>query len=148
MSVEYKDLGLKINEDFTEIEINGKKIQIKKYLNIDKKSSIVNLAATGSVMNGYVHDILMDAYFHVLLVENYTDISFDENSPEDILNTFDELESTGVLSTIIDAFEPKEYNSLYEALEILKNNINEYNRSQAGALNTMQQLAELSNQTE
>jgi site-specific DNA-adenine methylase len=97
-------------------------------------------------MGGYVHDILMDAYFHVLLVENYTDISFDENQPEDILSSFDELESSGALSIIIDAIDQKEYNSLYQALEILKENVNEYNRSQASALRTLQELAEESNQ--
>lgn len=146
MSIDYKDLGLKKNEEFNETEIAGKKIQVKQYLDVDKKSSIVNLAVRAAVMDGYVHDILMDAYFHIMIIENYTNISFDKDEIGDVLKNFDELESSGTLALIIDAIEPKEYNSLYEALEILKSNVNEFNRSQAGAVQTLQELTQLSNQ--
>ena len=90
----------------------------------------------------------MDAYFHVMLVENYTDIEFEKNGIEDILQTFDELESTRVLSQIIDSIEVEEYNSLYDALQTMKNNVNEYNKSQAGAVKALADLNTKLNQTE
>ena len=92
MSVKYSDLKIEKNSSTKEIEINGQKVFVKNYLEVDKKSSIVSLAVAGAVIEGCVHDILMDAYFHVMLVENYTDIEFEKNGIEDILKTFDELE--------------------------------------------------------
>jgi hypothetical protein len=140
MSVRYSDLNIEKNSSTKEIEINGQKVLVKKYLGVDKKAAIVNLSIQGATIDGCIHELLMDAYFHAMLVENYTDIEFDPDESGDILLTFDELESTGVLGQIIDSIEVEEYNSLYDALQTMKDSINQYNRSYASAFKILDEL--------
>jgi hypothetical protein len=129
--VAFKDLGLSVNEELIEAEINGKKFHIKKYLPIEKKASIINLAVNGSIINGIVNEVFMDAYFHLFLIEHYTDISFEDIEPEEALACFDALSSNDLLDEIISKIPESEFEYMYVVLQTTKNLVNEYQRSPA-----------------
>lgn len=117
--VSFTTMKLKTKEDVIKITIADKEVEVKKYLPIEEKNSIIAItlqnAATGTVFN----TLLMDAYFHVYLVIEYTNINFTDNQKEDILKLYDILETNGVISAVIAALEAegnKEYSDLRDYL--------------------------------
>jgi hypothetical protein len=126
MSVLYKDLNLKTDDSVKLVDINGIQVEVKQYLPVDVKANIIELATTGSVINGCVSETLMDAYLHTFIVENY----------------FDELNSTGILESIIRAIKPSEYDFIFSVAERAKNNLNLYNQSYAKGMTMLSGITE------
>jgi hypothetical protein len=142
MSVLYKDLNLKTDDSVKLVDINGIQVEVKQYLPVDVKANIIELATTGSVINGCVSETLMDAYLHTFIVENYTNIKFDEEDIADIFRIFDELNSTGILESIIRAIKPSEYDFIFSVAERAKNNLNLYNQSYAKGMTMLSGITE------
>jgi hypothetical protein len=140
---QFKDFELEIKIDTVEIEINGQKINVKQYLPVEKKAGIVNLAVSGTIVDGIVNEILMDAFFHVFVIEHYTDIDFSDAEFYDVLQNFDRMSSNGIVSKIIDAIPPEEYEYLLSMANSAKNSVNEYNRSYTFAMTNNQETIEL-----
>lgn len=127
--VAFNKLGLSKNSSFKEVEFNEQKIEVSQYLDIGLKSTLVNAAVRYSVIKGIVDEILVDAYLHIFIVEHYTNINFTPKQKENILDTFDILESNGFFNVIIGAMNPAEYEYLFSMAKKLTANLNEYNRT-------------------
>lgn len=139
--VAYTDLNLSINPKIKEIEFNGHKIEVKSYVPVETKAGMVNLAVKGSLNEGTVNSILVDAYFHMFIVEFYTNIKFESNDPEDILSSYDELISNGLLDKILDAIPEEEYDYLINSLKEFERQIVSYSQSYANtSSNTTEEL--------
>lgn len=127
--IAFNKLGLSKNSSFNEIEFNEQKIQVSQYLDLGLKSTLINAAVRYSVIKGIVDEVLVDAYLHMFIVEHYTNISFTPKQKENILDTFDILESNGFFNLIIGAMNPSEYEYLFSMAKKLTVNLNEYNRT-------------------
>jgi hypothetical protein len=135
-----KDLNLKEERDFIEIDFNDQKIKVYQYAPVEAKSAMVGLAVRGSVFDGIVDEIIMDAYFHLFLIENYTDIVFEETDFFEILKNYDMVLSSGLFQLIIDNIPSQEYNFILDSANVFKDNLNEYNRSYAAVLSTVEAI--------
>ena len=128
----YKDLNLHINNDTYFIEVQGKKINIKKYLPINDKKDLVEITLQKAEQaDGTYNEILIDMYFNLHLVYLYTDIVFTDEDREDEMKLYDELESSGLLERILDKIPDEEYNTLMDYLKAMRKEISSYKHSAA-----------------
>jgi hypothetical protein len=137
----FEDLNLNLEVEPETFIINDQSIFVKKYLPVEQKAAIVSLAVKGSVFEGIVNEILMDAYFHVFLVENYTNIEFSiEFGISDVLKIYDMIRVSGLLDTVISLIPFEEYNSMVDAANAFKQELNEYNRSYGAVSQTVEHV--------
>ncbi len=128
----YKDLNLHTDNDMYFIEVQGKKINIKKYLPINDKKDLVEITLQKAEQaDGTYNEILIDMYFNLHLIYLYTDIVFTDEDREDEMKLYDELESSGTLERILDKIPDEEYNVLMDYLKAMRKEINSYKHSAA-----------------
>lgn len=128
----YKDLGLHLNKNTYFIEVQGKKINIKKYLPINDKKDLIEITLQKAEQsNGTYNEILIDMYFNLYLVYLYTDIVFTNEDREDEMKLYDQLESSGLLERIIDKIPDDEYDTLMGYLEAMRKEDSSYKYSAA-----------------
>lgn len=128
----YKDLNLHTDNDTYFIEVQGKKINIKKYLPINDKKDLVEITLQKAEQaDGTYNEILIDMYFNLHLVYLYTDIVFTDEDREDEMKLYDELESSGLLERILDKIPDEEYNTLMDYLKAMRKEISSYKYSAA-----------------
>lgn len=140
---QFKDFNLSVNAKKTELNFSGQKIQIKSYLGVEEKASIISLAVRGALYEGIVSEVLMDAYFHIFIIENYTDIVFEDSNVEDILINYDKIISNGLLDQILNSIPEEEYNYLIDSLNTFKQQVIEYSRSYAATMEQNQESIKL-----
>lgn len=128
----YKDLNLHTDNDMFFIEVQEKKINIKKYLPINDKKDLVEITLQKAEQaDGTYNEILIDMYFNLHLVYLYTDIVFTDEDREDEMKLYDELESSGLLERILDKIPDEEYNTLMDYLKAMRKEISSYKHSAA-----------------
>lgn len=128
----YKDLNLYTDNDMYFIEVQGKKINIKKYLPINDKKDLVEITLQKAEQaDGTYNEILVDMYFNLHLVYLYTDIVFTDEDREDEMKLYDELESSGMLERILNKIPDEEYNVLMDYLKSIREEISSYKHSAA-----------------
>lgn len=133
-TVSFSKLKLEKNISVNTITINEIEIEIKQYLPVALKSMFIESAVRGSLVQGIVDEILMDAYLHILIFENYTNITLTEKQKESLLDTFDLIQSNGILEQIIAAMPSDEYDYIFNSALKLAKSVNEYNLSLAGLI--------------
>jgi hypothetical protein len=142
-----KFLDLKLEVKIPEIgfKFGENEIKVKQYLPIEQKASIVNIATRGAVVDGIVSRVLMDAYLHLLIVENYSDLEFSDEDKDDLLGTFDKLQSTGLVDLVIENLPQAEYEYLFNETNIHADNLNKFYASFGLATQSMQNLGDIFN---
>lgn len=133
----YKDLGLKVNDEVKTISIQGKQINIFKYLPIHQKNDLVQIALQNARENGVINDVKLEVYFNMYIVFLYTDLVFTDEEKQDLEQLYDELQSSGILTRIIGAID--EYDTLFEYLEIMRDTQDKYETSAAGLIKQLTQ---------
>lgn len=128
-------LGLTKNQEVVEFSYGENIVQVLKYLDVAKKSTLINAAVRGSVINGVVDDTLVDAYLHMFILENYTNISLSPKQKESLLDTFDILESNKFFEALIANMNPDEYTYIFSVAKKLTESLNEYNRTFTSLIN-------------
>ena len=122
-------LNLNKKQDVKVIQYEGNDIEIIQHLDIGSKSALVSAAVRGSVIQGIVDEILLDAYLHLFIVDRYTNISLTQKQRENLLETFDLLESNKFFDVVISGMAENEYDYIFTMAKRLMNNVNEYNRN-------------------
>jgi hypothetical protein len=122
-------LNLNKKQDIKIVNFEGNEIEVLQYLDIASKSGLINAAVRGSVIDGIVDEILLDAYLHLFIVERYTNISFTQKQRENLLETFDLLDSNKFFDVIIEGMAENEYEYIFTMAKRLMNSLNEYNKN-------------------
>lgn len=130
-------LGLIKENKIVEVSFGENKIEVFQYLDIKSKSMLVNAAVRASVIRGIVDEILADAYLHMFIVENYSNIALTAKQKDNIFETFDLMESNGLIDAIIAAIPQDEYEYLFSTAKKLTINLNEYNKSSVSTTNDL-----------
>ena len=81
--------------------------------------------------------MLVDSLFHTYLVMAYTNNSFTTAQKEKMLETYDLMEKNGLISEVVKAIPPNEYNDLVVSLE-------EYVKATEVELNSIANVIKLS----
>ena len=134
--ISFSKLGLKLNSEVKSIGYND--IVVKQYLPINEKleliTRVINNAADD---NRFLNKIKLEMYLNLEIVFTYTNINFTDKQKEDLPKLYDILNSSGVMSDIINTMEVSEYNYLHRNTLDIAEKMYEYSNSIYGILDNI-----------
>ena len=132
--VSYTSLKLKTNTSIKTIDFNDLKIEVLQYLPVSDKYDMLNITLQKSKEGTIYNPLKKDMFFHLHLVYLYTNINFTEKQREDEAKLYDNLMSSGLLTTIIENIPEEEYDMLYTYLVELEEVILNYKNTIGGII--------------
>ena len=128
--MKYSDLNLHINQDIIIAGKDDTEIEVLSYLPIEDKIDLIDIVLQNSLENGLYNELKIDMYFNLYLIYMYTNLEFTDEERADEYKLYNELESNGIITSVIGAIE--EYDTLFHYLNVAKENRMKYNNSFAG----------------
>ena len=135
----YTKLKCTINKDEVSVQIGENTIAVKQYLPINEKLELI-----GRVINqsheedhNYSNPVKVDVYTVMEIIFAYTDISFTDKQKEDIAKLYDQMMSSGIVSTITKAIPATELTIIYDGVKDTIEAVYKYQNSILGLLDTM-----------
>ena len=99
-------LGLVLNKEVKTLTWNGQVIEVKQYLPIEDKLTLVSNIINNAVDdNGYYNTARIEIYETIGIIEAYTNISFTEKQKEDVFSLYDKLVSSGLWKQLKGYYE-------------------------------------------
>lgn len=134
--MKYSELGLTTRLEEKQVKLStGAKINVKQYLSIADKMSLIDLALSNSMtQEGYYDPMMLDVMFNLYVVFCYCNLEFTDEEKKDIAKIYDELLSNGDMKIILDAIPENEYNELFGYLEDKSQAAIKYNNSVTSAI--------------
>lgn len=140
--MKFDELNLVNQELKTVINVNDKEIEIQHYLPIASKINLIQLAIQQSSQeDGFINDILYETFFNLYVVFFYTNLEFTDEQKMNALETYDLLESNGLIATITAGIPKEEYDQLVYYGEAYRDALDKHRKSFVGIVNeVMKQL--------
>lgn len=138
--VTFSKLGLKVNQEVKELDWNGQKIEVKQYLPIAEKFSLISevlMNCQDTDNNNFMSISKMVMYLGIQIVIHYTNISITDKMKEDPAKLYDQLDSTGLLTAIKDNMNEKEFITLCEWCKETCEHLYQYRNSIYAILDAM-----------
>lgn len=135
--ISYTNLKLKLNNEVNTFDFNGNQIEVLKYLPLEDKYDLINLALQSAKEEIIYNPIKLEAYFHLYILIMYTNINFTEKQKEDKVKLYDILKSNGLIDKVLENMEEEEYTFLCESLNQQEEDILKYQNTIAGVLSNI-----------
>lgn len=110
----FNKLGIKLPNEKETFEFNGQTIEVESFLNTFTKIHMVSSAVKTAAVEGYVNEMVLEASLHFLIIENYTNLKFTDKHLANMVDTFDLLYSSGLMSEIINRLPEGDYDYLFQ----------------------------------
>jgi len=121
----FKDLDIKLINEYNTFNFNGNEIKVLKYLPIEDKFDLIMIALQKSVTNGIYNPIRLQTFFELNIMYLYTDILFEVEERVDEGVLYDKIKTSGLLGKVMENIEESEMlelsHFLSECLELEKN---------------------------
>lgn len=130
--VTYASLKLKTYEEVKQISIGEKTVEIKQYLPVSEKESLIDSVLQKSIIRGVYSPLAVEMFFNLNIIYLYTNISFSESQRSDERKLYDAFESNGYIDQIVQAIPNDEYSYLWKMMQESIENWFKYNLSAAG----------------
>jgi hypothetical protein len=124
--VSFSKLGLSKNTEIKNFEYNGQNIEVKQYLPINDKATIVATILNYTLNNGenrFPNPLQVEVFTILQIIEKYTNITFTEKQKEDPAKLYDLITSSGLWELIESSLDTKDYGLL---LKYIKESIESY----------------------
>ena len=120
--VSFTNLKLKVNSEVNTFQFgeNKTKIEVLKYLPIEDKNDLIHIALQNAEEDGIYNDILLEMYFNLYIIYFYTNINFTDKQKEDPAKLYDQMQSNGLITSVIEAMDNDEYANLLTSLEVIR----------------------------
>ena len=136
--VTYAKLKLQKNIEVKTIEFNGFEIEIKQYLPIEEKLTLISNVINASYdEQNYSNPIKEDVYGTLEIIYAYTNIIFTDKQKEDATNLYDTLISSGLADRIIAEIPKPEYQAIVDGINKCITAIYAYRNSVLGILDVV-----------
>ena len=135
--ISYTNLKLKVNTEVNTFDFNGNQIEVLKYLPLEDKCALINLALQSAKENAIYNPARLEAYFHLYIVMLYTNINFTEKQKEDKIKLNDTLKSNGLIDQVLMNMDEDEYSALCEYLNQQESDILNYQNTIAGIVDNI-----------
>lgn len=134
--VSFTNLKLKINSEVNTFQFgeNKTKIEVLKYLPIEDKNDLIHIALQNAEEDGIYNDILLEMYFNLYIIYFYTNINFTDKQKEDPAKLYDQMQSNGLITSVIEAMDNDEYANLLTSLEVIRDANLTYKNTAAAVL--------------
>lgn len=134
----FSKLGLKINNEITNIHFNNQVIEVKQYISVNDKLKLINDIINNTIdEHNFCNPVKVKVYLLIGIIENYTNISFTEKQKEDIVKLYDLIQSNGLFDKILEAIPAEEFNDLLNSTWDSVDAIYTYNNSAMGVLDNI-----------
>lgn len=113
--VSINKLNLPKNDVYTDVEINGVQVSVKRYIDTVDKSVIID-RAVGSGTNVFgVDEILAESILHYWILLKQTNLSLKEDvKMDEAIKIVDQFTKSGFLTLILSAIEKEDYDHLID----------------------------------
>lgn len=136
--ITFSSLGLKLNQEIKNIEINGKKIEVKQYLPIQNKlNMIVNVINNSQDDNNFKNIAKVKMYTDLEIINQYTNITFTDKQKEEIGKIYDILFNSSVIEQVKNAIPKEELEMVINFIDDATDRIYTYRNSAYGILDAM-----------
>lgn len=138
--VSFSKLGLKVNQEIKELEWNEQKVEVKQYLPIAEKLSLIStvlMNCQDTDFNNFMNIGKMIMYLGIQIVIHYTNINITDKMQEDPAKLYDQLISTGLLTEIVNNIDETEYIALCDWCKETCQHVYTYRNSIYGILDAM-----------
>lgn len=138
--VSFSKLGLSKNTDIKNFEYNGQNIEVKQYLPINDKATIVATILNYALNNGenrFPNPLQVETFLTLNIIEKYTNINFTDKQKEDPAKLYDLITSSGLWNIILNNLNTNDYNSLLNYCDKAIKAYYEYHNSIFGILDAI-----------
>lgn len=137
--VSFTNLKLKVNSEVNTFQFgeNKTKIEVLKYLPIEDKNDLIHIALQNAEEDGIYNDILLEMYFNLYIIYFYTNINFTDKQKEDPAKLYDQMQSNGLITSVIEAMDNDEYANLLTSLEVIRDANLTYKNTAGAVLQTI-----------
>ena len=138
--VSFSKLGLSKNNTIKNFEYNGQNIEVKQYLPINDKATLVAQVLScvlNNDENRFANPLQIEVFTVLTIIEKYTNITFTDKQKEDPAKLYDLIIGSNLWNTIMDNINIEDYTALLnycdEAIESYYN----YHNSVFGILDSI-----------
>ena len=129
--VSFSKLNLSKNTNINTIEYNGQNIEVKQYLPINDKATLVAQILNYTLNNGenrFANPLQIEVMTLLGIIEKYTNINFTEKQKEDPAKLYDLIVSSGLWGNILNSLDNDDYEVLLHYIdEAIKSYYSYYN---------------------
>lgn len=136
----FAKLKLQKNVEVKTIVFNDFEIEVKQYLPINDKLTIIsNVINLSGDENNFSNPVKEELFGTLEIIYAYTNIGFTEKQKEDPVNLYDTLVGSGLADAIIAAIPKVEYESVINGINECIASIYKYRNSVLGILDVVSQ---------
>ena len=113
--VPFSKLGLSKNTDIKNFEYNGYNIEVKQYLPMNDKATLVAQILScvlNNDENRFANPLQIEVFTVLIIIEKYTNINFTEKQKEDPAKLYDLIINSNLWKNILDNLDTEEYNNI------------------------------------
>lgn len=136
----FSKLGLTKNTDIKTVEYNGQIIEVKQYLPINDKATIVATILNYTLNNGenrFPNPLQVEVFTLLQAIEKYTNITFTDKQKEDPAKLYDLITSSGLWNVIMNNLNMDDYHLLLKHIDKSIKSYYEYHNSIFGILDSI-----------
>lgn len=134
----FSKLGLKVNNEITNIYFNDQVIEVKQYISVNDKLKLISDVINKSVdEHSFCNPVKVNVFAALDIIEYYTNISFTDKQKEDPVKLYDLLQSNELIQKICDVIPKDEYEELMNGIWDSTEAIYTYRNSVMGILDSV-----------
>ena len=118
--VSFSKLGLSKNNTIKNFEYNGQNIEVKQYLPINDKATLVAQVLScvlNNDENRFANPLQIEVFTLLGVIEKYTNITFTDKQKEDPAKLYDLIVSSGLWGEIANVLNAEDYNALLNYID-------------------------------
>ena len=138
--VSFSKLGLSKNNTIKNFEYNGQNIEVKQYLPINDKASLVAQILScvlNNDENRFANPLQIEVFTLLGVIEKYTNITFTDKQKEDPAKLYDLIISSNLWNVIMDNINIEDYTALINYCDEAIDAYYKYHNSVFGILDSI-----------
>ena len=131
-------LGLKTNQEIKTIIFNEQEIEVKQYLPINDKLTIIsNIINNSADEYSFANPVKITVFIALEIIYNYTNINFTDKQKEDGAKLYDLLHSSGLIDAVYEVLPYSEREEISDGVWDSIRSIYSYKNSVMGILDNI-----------
>lgn len=138
--VSFSKLGLSKNNTIKNFEYNGQNIEVKQYLPINDKATLVAQVLScvlNNDENRFANPLQIEVFTVLTIIEKYTNITFTDKQKEDPAKLYDLIIGSNLWNTIMDNINIEDYTALLNYCDDAIDAYYKYHNSVFGILDSI-----------
>lgn len=134
----FSKLGLKLNNQVTNIYYNEQEIEVKQYISVNDKLKLISDIINKTIdEHSFCNPVQVKVFIALGIIEYYTNINLTDKQKEDPVKLFDLLQSNGLIRQICNAIPAEEFDDLNNGVWDSIESIYTYQNSAMGIMNNL-----------